>query len=144
MKVLLDTHSFLWYVLDDPQLSNTARMAIEGQSADVLVNPVQATLGPEPPEVLVSPASYWEIAIKISLKKYALTVPYEAFWQHGIQDNDFHVLPIEIAHAGELLKMPFHHRDPFDRLLIAQAIVENVPLVSNDRALDDYSVKRIW
>jgi len=144
MKGLLDTHSFPWYVLDDPQLSNTARMAIEGQLAHALVNPIHAVPGSELPEVLVSPVSYWEIAIKISLKEYALTVPFEAFWRHGIEDNDFRILPIEIAHAGVLLGMPFHHKDPFDRLLMAQAIVENVPLVSNDPALDAYSVKQIW
>lgn len=143
MRVLLDTHAFLWYVLDDKLLSDTARAAIEGQAADVLVNPVQAAFGSQAPEVLVSPASYWEIAIKISLNQYALTVPYDAFWRHGIEDNDFQVLPIEIAHTGALLGMPFHHKDPFDRLLVARAIVENIPLVSNDPALDAYSVKRI-
>jgi PIN domain nuclease of toxin-antitoxin system len=144
MKVLLDTHAFLWYVLDAPQLSSAARAAIEGQAADVLVNPAQAALGPEAPEALVSPASYWEIAIKISLKKYTLTVPYETFWQHGIEDNDFHVLPIQIAHTAALLTMPFHHKDPFDRLLIAQAMAENLSVVSSDAAFDAYPIKRIW
>jgi PIN domain nuclease of toxin-antitoxin system len=144
MKVLLDTHAFLWYVLDDPQLSTAARAAIEGQPTTVPPNPIRAALRPELPEVFVSPASYWEIAIKISLKKYTLTVPYEAFWRHGIEDNDFRLLPIEIAHAGALVDMPFHHKDPFDRLLVAQAKVENIPLVSNDPALDAYAVTRIW
>ena len=144
MKVLLDTHAFLWYVLDAPQLSSAARAAIEGQAADVLVNPAQAALGPEAPEALVSPASYWEIAIKISLKKYTLTVPYETFWQHGIEDNDFHVLPIQIAHTAALLTMPFHHKDPFDRLLIAQAIVEGIPIVTADPEFRRYKIKVAW
>lgn len=121
-------------MLDDPQLSVAARAAIEGQTADPPRNPAQAVAGSEPPEVLVSPASYWEIAIKNSLKKYALRRPYEDFWRHGINDNDFRVLPIEILHAGAVVDVPFHHNDPFDRLLVAQAKVENIPLVSNDPA----------
>lgn len=144
MSVLLDTHAFLWYVLDDSLLSDAARKAIEGDATNVLVNPAQAALGPTPPQVLVSPASYWEIAIKISLKKYQLTVPYHTFWRRGMEDNDFHVLPIEVAHTAALLTMPFHHKDPFDRLIIAQAMAENLPLVSSDSAFDAYPVKRIW
>ena len=128
MKVLLDTHAFLWYVLDGPHLSAAARAVVERDDT----------------EVLVSPASYWEIAIKISLRKYALTVPYETFWRSGIEENDFHILPIEIKHTAALLTMPFHHKDPFDRLLIAQAVAEDIPLVSSDSVLDAYSIKRIW
>jgi PIN domain nuclease of toxin-antitoxin system len=127
MRLLLDTHAFLWFVLDDPQLSTKARAAIEDEGADVLV----------------SPASYWEIAIKVSLGKYALTVPYETFWQRGIGDNGFAVLPIEVRHTAALLDLPFHHRDPFDRLLVAQAMVESIPLVSADRRLDAYPIQRL-
>jgi len=127
MTVLLDTQAFLWYVLDDPQLSGAARAAIDADT-----------------DVLVSPASYWEIAIKISLDRYALTVPYETFWRSGIAENDFHVLPVEIKHTAALLKLPYHHKDPFDRLLVAQAMVESVPLVSSDSVLDAYRIKRIW
>lgn len=128
MRVLLDTHAFLWYVLDDPKLSNTARAEIEMEETDVLI----------------SPASYWEIAIKISLGKYSLTVPYETFWKRGIQDNGFDVLHIEVRHAAALLNLPFHHRDPFDRLLIAQAMVEDIPVVGDDAEFENYPVKRIW
>lgn len=142
MRLLLDTHAFLWYVLDDPQLSGAARAAIEGDASGALVNPVDARL--EPPEVLVSPASYWEIAIKISLRKYELTVPYETFWRSGIEQNDFRILPVEITHTAALLTMPFHHRDPFDRLLVAQAMAEGIALVSSDSALDSYPIQRIW
>jgi PIN domain nuclease of toxin-antitoxin system len=128
MRLLLDTHAFLWFVLNDPQLSPTARAVIEDEQA----------------EVLVSPASYWEIAIKISLGKYALTVPYETFWQRGIADNGFVVLPIEVRHTAALISLPFHHRDPFDRLLVAQAMVEDIPLVSAEKGLDAYPVRRVW
>jgi PIN domain nuclease of toxin-antitoxin system len=93
---------------------------------------------------LVSPASYWEIAIKISLGKYSLNEPYEAFMQRGIAGNGFSVLPIEPKHTAALTTLPFHHRDPFDRLLVAQALVEQVPILSADTALDAYGVNRIW
>jgi PIN domain nuclease of toxin-antitoxin system len=145
--MLLDTQAFLWYVLDDPRLSNRARAAIGGGPPDMLVNPAQAAFDQTQsgnPEVLVSPASYWEIAIKISLGKYVLTVPFETFWRSGIEDNGFRVLPIEVSHAAALLTMPFHHRDPFDRLLVAQATVENIPLLSSDPALDAYPIQRLW
>ncbi|HXE55804.1 MAG TPA: type II toxin-antitoxin system VapC family toxin [Tepidisphaeraceae bacterium] len=128
MRLLLDTHAFLWYVLDDPKLSAAAKTAINDPDTDILV----------------SPASYWEIAIKISINKYLLSVPYEEFWRHGIGDNDFDVLPIDIAHTGALLTLPFHHKDPFDRLLVAQAIVEKIPLVSADAVLDAYPIIRVW
>ena len=144
MRVLLDTHAFLWYVLEDRRLSDAARAAIEGEQSSAPASPPLAALGQELPDVLVSPASYWEIAIKISIGKYELRVPYETFWRSGIEGNEFHVLPIEIRHAAALLSMPYHHKDPFDRLLLAQAIVENIPLVSSDPALDAYPVRRIW
>ena len=128
MKALLDTHAFLWYVLDDPALSAPARSAIDEPSA----------------AVFISPASFWEVAIKISIGKYALTVPYEIFWQRSIEGNGFAILPIEVRHAAALTTLPFHHKDPFDRLLAAQAMVEDIPLISNDAALDAYPIRRIW
>ena len=108
MRMLLDTHAFLWFVLGDSQLRSTARRHIEDSGN----------------EKLVSPASYWEIAIKISLKKYTLSHPYEEFMQKGIIDNGFLILPIEPKHTAILTTLPFHHRDPFDRLIIAQAMTE--------------------
>lgn len=128
MRMLLDTHAFLWYVLDDRQLSANARAAIEEDEA----------------VVLISPASFWEIAIKISLGNYSLTVPYERFWRSGIEDNRFRILPIELHHTAALVTLPFHHRDPFDRLLIAQSLVEGIPLVSADAQFDAYSIRRLW
>jgi PIN domain nuclease of toxin-antitoxin system len=111
MKILLDTHTFLWFVLGDAQLSSTARSLIE----DVATTK------------LVSPAVYWELAL-----------------DRGIIQNGFQILPIEPRHAAELTTLPFHHRDPFDRLIIAQAIIEQIPVISADIAFDDYSVKRLW
>ena len=84
------------------------------------------------------------IAIKISLGKYSLREPYLDFMQRAIFANGFELLPIEPKHTAELISMPFHHKDPFDRLLAAQSISENVPLVSSDPSFDSYGVVRIW
>lgn len=116
MKVLLDTHAFLWFITDDPKLSATGRSTIADPANDILI----------------SPASYWEVAIKVSIGKYPLNVPFETFITQGIDDNEFDVLPIEPKHTAAITNLPFHHRDPFDRLIIAQAIVEQVAVVSGD------------
>ncbi|HYT87758.1 MAG TPA: type II toxin-antitoxin system VapC family toxin [Gemmataceae bacterium] len=128
MRLLLDTHAFLWFVLNDPQLSAAARTAISDPKN----------------EVFVSPATYWEIAIKVSIGKYALTVPFEDFIRHALKDNGFKILPIEIRPAARVATLPFHHKDPFDRLLIAQALAEDLTLVSNENRFDAYGVKRLW
>ncbi|MCI0641732.1 MAG: type II toxin-antitoxin system VapC family toxin [Gemmataceae bacterium] len=128
MRLLLDTHAFLWFVLKDAHLSATA--------ANRIVDPNN--------EILVSPASYWEIAIKISIGKYKLNAPLEAFITKALSDNGFVILPIEPRHAAALSTLPFHHRDPFDRILIAQAMVEQISVISGDPALDAYPVKRVW
>ncbi len=128
MRLLLDTHSLLWFYLGDPQLSGTAQAAI--------VDPSNVKL--------VSPATYWEIAIKISTGKYSLRVPYEEFVQEAIHDNGFVVLPIEPQHAAALISLSFHHKDPFDRMLIAQATVEGIPIVSVDSMFDPYPITRLW
>ena len=128
MRVLLDTHSFLWFILNDNQLSGLAKATIEDPANDVEV----------------SPASYWEIAIKIRLGKYGLPQPYQRFMESQIAKNDFRILHIEPRHTSLLTTMPFHHRDPFDRLLAAQALVENIAIVSGDAVLDTYGVARIW
>jgi len=84
------------------------------------------------------------MAIKISLGKYELPEPFEAFMEREIADNDFTVLPIAIPHAAALIRMPFFHRDPFDRLILALALVQAVPLASSDAAFDAYRVERYW
>jgi PIN domain nuclease of toxin-antitoxin system len=96
MRLLLDTHTFLWFILDDPRLSLTARNLIEDPAN----------------EVEVSPASYWEIAIKIKLGKYALPQPYQHFMETQIAANDFQILPIEPRHTALLTAMQLHHKDP--------------------------------
>jgi len=128
VRLLLDTHAFLWFLLDDPKLSAKADALISDPNNDIEV----------------SPASYWEIAIKISLNKYSLPEPYQVFMEREIASNDFRILPIEPKHTSALTNMPFHHRDPFDRLIIAQAMVENIAVVSGDPAFDSYSVVRLW
>ena len=128
MRLLLDTHTLLWFALTDPQLSGTA--------TSLIMDPDN--------EKLVSPASYWEIAIKISIKKYSLSKPYEIFMDEAIDKNGFGYLHIEPKHTAALTTLPFHHKDPFDRLLIAQAIIEGIPIISGDTVLDSYPVKRLW
>lgn len=128
MKLLLDTHALLWMSLDDSQLSDTARELI----AD-LEN-----------ELRLSPASYWESAIKISLQKYALSEPLDDFVSRELANNDISVLQISTQHAQAVSTMPFHHKDPFDRMLIAQAQVEQMAIVSKDDKFDAYGVQRLW
>jgi PIN domain nuclease of toxin-antitoxin system len=128
VRLLLDTQALLWFYLGDPQLSPAAQAAI--------VDPDNTKS--------VSPASFWEIAIKLSIGKYALKEPYDDFIQHAIHDNGFDILAIEPRHTAALVTLPFDHKDPFDRLLAAQAIVEGIGIVSSDAILDKYGVRRIW
>ena len=128
MKLLLDTHAWLWFVLGDTALSATARPLIEDPGN----------------ETLVSPASFWEMAIKISIGKYALPMPYDQFISHAIQGQGFTILPVSPSHTGIVCSLPFHHRDPFDRLLVAQALSEGISLVSSDTQLDAYGISRLW
>jgi PIN domain nuclease of toxin-antitoxin system len=95
-------------------------------------------------EVLISPASYWEIAIKISIGKWQLNRPYEQFVDIALNQYGFQVLPILPTHTTMLIGLPFHHRDPFDRLLVAQAMAESIPIIGSDRAFDAYGVTRLW
>jgi len=128
MKVLLDTHAFLWFIEDSPKLSASARSVIE----DGLNAP------------LLSVASLWEMAIKISLGKLTLTEPFETMVPEQLDLNGIDQLGIEFEHVTQVSKLPFHHRDPFDRLLVAQALVEELLIISADGALDAYGVRRLW
>lgn len=128
MSLLLDTQALLWFLLDDPRLSGKARERLI--DTDV--------------SIFVSPASIWEIAIKISLGKYTLPAPFAAFWGEQLQINDFSLLPISVSHAARVVDLPFHHRDPFDRLIIAQSLEEGIPVVSSDDTFDHYGVERVW
>ena len=128
MKLLLDTHAFLWFCLNDPQLSE--------QTLILIANPAN--------DIFVSPASYWELAVKIGLRKYSLQQPVDTFFEDQISENQFKILPIEPRHVAPLTKLDFHHRDPFDRLIIAQAMIEDISIISADSAFDAYPVTRIW
>ena len=128
MRLLLDTHTLYWFIEGAPQLSSHA--------LDVVSDPDN--------EILLSPASYWEIALKISLGKWQLNRRYEEFLDIALVRYGFVVLPVQATHTAQLIGMPFHHKDPFDRLLVAQAIVEQIAIVSADEQLDAYNITRIW
>ena len=128
MKLLLDTHAWLWFVLADKQLSAAARAAIEDTSN----------------ESFVSMASVWELGIKLSLGKYQLATPFDEFLNHAIDGQGFQRLTIEPAHVVRVAQLPFHHRDPFDRLLIAQALEESATLVTLDPHAAAYGVATLW
>jgi PIN domain nuclease of toxin-antitoxin system len=126
--LVLDTQAFLWFVLDDARISDKARSVMQDPGNDFLL----------------SAASYWEIAIKISVGKYTLPENFADFMERQIAENDLTVLPITVAHAAVVATLPFHHRDPFDRVIIAQAITERVPVLGSDAAVDSYPVTRVW
>ena len=128
MKLLLDTHTVMWFYLADPRLPATATKVIM-DSAN---------------EKWVSPASYWEIAIKISTGKYRLAQSYEDFWRNAIDANGFKIVPILPRQTSALTTMHYHHRDPFDRLIIAQALAEGMSVVGADPIFDAYGVTRLW
>ncbi|MFT3879153.1 MAG: type II toxin-antitoxin system VapC family toxin [Gemmatales bacterium] len=130
MRLLLDTHTLLWYVLDDPQLSKTA--------TTIILDPTN--------EVFISTVSLWEIAIKVSIKKLSLQRPYDEFLDKCLTEYQFELQPIEPRHLIHVSALAFlnNHRDPFDRLLVAQTLEEGFSIVSNDTALDGYGVNRIW
>ena len=128
MRLLLDTHSFLWFIDGSENLSATGRTLIE----DVSNRP------------FLSVASLWEMAIKLSLGKLCLAQPFDLLIPQQMRLNGIEPLGIEMDHVATVAKLPFHHRDPFDRLLVAQAMVEQIPIVSADTAFDAYGVKRLW
>lgn len=128
MNLLLDTHAFLWFIAGDTSLSQSARAAIEDLGNNRYL----------------SMASMWEIAIKISFGKLELSEPFEALIPKQLADNSIELLGISFEHTVLVSSMPFHHRDPFDRLLIAQSKVERMTLGSIDPAFDSYSVNRFW
>lgn len=128
MRLLLDTHVLLWWVDDDPQLSTQARNLISDAENDCYVSLVSA----------------WEMAIKCATGKLKLAVSVHRYYQEHLPANDFLLLPIDLKHATLVETLPLHHRDPFDRLLIAQSWQEGLTLVSSDTAFDAYGATRIW
>ncbi len=128
MKLLVDAHALIWYVDQDHLLSPTARAAMMDPSNDRLLGA----------------GTIWEIAIKVGLKKLNLSQPYRQWMEQAITGLGATVLPITVEHADIQAGLPLHHRDPFDRLLVAQALVENMPVVSSDAQLDSYGINRLW
>lgn len=122
-RLLLDTHVFLWWNIESARLTPEARNSI-----------LEAEL------VFVSALSVWEASIKSSTGKLKLPSPILA----GFESSGFEMLPISFSHAAGVADLPFHHRDPFDRLLIAQARAEGLVLVTHDRAFEDYPVEILW
>ena len=128
MRILLDTHTLIWFFAGDSKLSATARILIEDEDNNKLV----------------SIASTWEMAIKESKGHLNLSLPFEDYIRQKLSWEDFNLLNINLYHLNAIVTMPFHHKDPFDRLLIAQSMVEGIPILSKDSAFDAYSINRIW
>lgn len=128
MNLLLDTHALLWFLNNDSQLSAAAKGLIEDPAN----------------RKFVSMATCWEIAIKVGLRKLDLGEPATTFLPRELATNHFDLLAIDLRHALLVETLPLHHRDPFDRLLVAQARTENMPIVSIDPILDRYNINRLW
>jgi len=128
MNILLDTHAFLWFIDDNPRLSEPARVLIEADDS----------------QPFISMASLWEIAVKISLGKLQLEQPYHVFIPQQLALNGVGILNISLDHTAAIASLPFQHRDPFDRLIVVQSKIEKMPLVSADPAFDAYEVQRVW
>jgi PIN domain nuclease of toxin-antitoxin system len=127
MKALLDTHTFLWAILDDRRLSRRAQQTFTG-----------------PNDLWLSVASLWEILIKVKTSKLPLPQPSGPYLMKKLGENKIEVLPVKLDHVLRTEKMPVLHRDPFDRILIAQSLEEKFPLVTADPIFERYDVQVIW
>lgn len=128
MRILLDTHAFLWWISNDPQLSAQARSLIEDVAN----------------EIVVSAVSGWEIAIKAQLGKLTVAADLEQFVASQITQNYFTILPIKLVHTLHIHHLPLHHRDPFDRMLVAQSQLEDLTMLTVDPLIMQYTVATIW
>lgn len=128
MRYLLDTHSLIWFIGGNVQLSFYARQLMDDEAN----------------ELFVSSASLWEMAIKFSIGKLELGQPFETLFPAQLENNSIEILGISVEHLKAVCSLPFHHRDPFDRLIIAQAQVEKLPIISTDTIFDRYGIKREW
>src|SRR4028119_837327 len=128
MRLLLDTHTLIWFFAGNSQLSATARILIEDEDNNKLV----------------SIASIWEMAIKESKGLLNVSLPLHEYIAQKLSLEDFNLLNINVDHLSQIVTLPFYRKDPFDRLLIAQAMVEGIPLLSKDSAFDAYSINRLW
>lgn len=128
MTYLLDTHTFLWFIIGSYRLSEKAN--------EVIANTEN--------KIYLSAVSGWEIAIKARLGKLELPDSGMKIILEQVQENDFSVLPVSLQHAIQVFDLPQIHRDPFDRMLISQAIFENIEIITNDRIFKDYRVETLW
>ena len=128
MRLLLDTHTFLWFIGGDAALSPYARQLIEDRTN----------------ERLLSIASLWEMAIKVSLRRLTLCLSFTDLVTEHVYGNAIELLEMRPNHLDVLTTLPFHHKDPFDRIIIAQGQAENIPIVSRDPVFDDYAIRRLW
>lgn len=127
MRYLIDTQILIWSLGDIQKLSPSAISILRREENDIFI----------------SIASLWEIAIKISVEKIKLPVPFEDFIEETLSNN-FEILGIELVHLLTLTSLPFYHRDPFDRVIISQAISEKIAIVSSDEKFSFYNVEKIW
>ncbi len=128
MRALLDTHAFIWWATDDPSLTDAAR--------EIISNPEN--------EIFLSAVSTWEMAIKIAIGKMTLALPLDQFVGSQLTQYRFAPLPVTYDHTYCVSSLPHHHRDPFDRLLIAQAMTENLVLLTADGQFPQYGVAILW
>lgn len=128
MRILLDTHAIVWWATGDKRLSRRARVAIADPNT----------------EVFISIASAWEIQIKATLQKITLSESVDALYRSLIIDQDFRMIGIELKDIDHLSKLPRHHRDPFDRMLVAQALRGDFTLVTKDRVVSSYGTPTLW
>jgi PIN domain nuclease of toxin-antitoxin system len=126
-KYLLDTHTLIWFLEGDSQISPLAKSLV----LDI------------DNQLFVSMASLWEMAIKTSIGKLTLTQPLEEIIKR-LPLEFMELLPIEVPHVLAIQNLPFHHKDPFDRILIAQTITENIEIISIETIFDQYGIKRVW
>ncbi len=128
MRLLIDTHTLFWSVEEPTKVSASAMRAIQ----------------PLTSELLLSAAAIWELSIKVGQGKIRLSMPSRLWVEKAIADLKLNILPITVKYAERQSTLPPHHKDPFDRLMIAQALVEGIPIVGVDQAFDPYGVTRIW
>lgn len=128
MRLLLDTHAFIWYTTDSSRLTTTGPALIDNGDNDILL----------------STASVWEMAIKHSIGRLNLSMPFMEFIKQQIAVNRIEILEISLDHIEVVASLPLHHRDPFDRLIIAQSMAEQIPVLSVDGIFDAYAIARLW
>jgi PIN domain nuclease of toxin-antitoxin system len=128
MRLLVDAHTVLWAVDDASRLSATATAALQDPAN----------------QLLIGAGTIWELSIKVSLGKLTLSLPFRHWMDQAVADLRLSILPITVEHVDRQVSLPFHHRDPFDRLLVSQALVETFGIVSSDSQLDAYGTTRVW